>query len=442
MYYPRFTKVIVNFFMTKDSSIPRKNKVNWHFARDDPIFTTIKVVSMHEDTQLYGAILPDELTNEAIKDFESYKEYYVIASGAEPPKTKTSVKKKQIGSDKTKTPPTAKGKRLKTSAKVAKPAKNKQPAKTFEAKGLTVLSEVAFTEAKQMELATKRSLIQTHSSHASSSGTDKGTGDIPGVPDVPTYASDDEKISWKSSDEEDDDEVAMNHKGPDVDNEQTDSDNDGDDFVHPKFSTHDKEDNEEEGSDPRVQTPSHYESTDDDESNEVTHGANVKGEKLDEEATNKEDKANELYRDVNVNLEGKDTKMTDASRTIIQTTQVIEDTHVIITLVNPEDVSVTTIAEPPLSSATTLHPPNIPLITHLQQTPAPTPTIVLSSSLQDLPNFGSLFGFDHKLKTLETDFSEFKQTNKFTVAVSLILGIVDAYLAKKMHEAIKIVVQL
>ncbi|GJX67382.1 hypothetical protein Tco_0303109 [Tanacetum coccineum] len=208
MYYPRFTKVIVNFFMTKDSSIPRKNRVNWHFARDDPMFTTIKVVSRHEDTQLYGVILPDELTNEAIKDSESYKEYYAIASGAEPPKIKASVKKKKTGSDKTKTPPTAKGKRLKTSAKVAKPAKKKQIAKTSKAKGLTVLSEVALTEAKQMELAIKRSLIQTHSSHASS-GTNKGTSDKPGVPDVPTYASDDEQISWKSSDEDDDDEVSI-----------------------------------------------------------------------------------------------------------------------------------------------------------------------------------------------------------------------------------------
>ncbi|GKD34277.1 hypothetical protein Tco_1249786, partial [Tanacetum coccineum] len=85
IYYPRFTKVIINFFMTKDSSIPKRNR-------------------------LYGAILPDELTNEAIKDFESYKKYYVIALGAEPPKTKASVKKKQARSDKTKTPPTAKGK--------------------------------------------------------------------------------------------------------------------------------------------------------------------------------------------------------------------------------------------------------------------------------------------------------------------------------------------
>ncbi|GJT59648.1 hypothetical protein Tco_1003181 [Tanacetum coccineum] len=111
MYYPRFTKVIVKFFMTKDPSIPKRNRVNWHFAKDDQMFTTIKVVSRHEGTQLYGAILPDELTNEAIKDSKSYKEYYAIASGAEPPKTKASIKKKKIGSDKTKTPPTTKGKK-------------------------------------------------------------------------------------------------------------------------------------------------------------------------------------------------------------------------------------------------------------------------------------------------------------------------------------------
>ncbi|GKC70163.1 hypothetical protein Tco_1116046 [Tanacetum coccineum] len=322
----------------------------------------IKVVSRHEGTKLYGAILPDELTNEAIKDSKSYKEYYAIASRAEPPKTNASIKKKKIGSNKTKTPPTAKGKRLKTSTKVAKPAKKKQLAKMFKAKGLTVLSEVALTKAEQMDLATKRILIQTHKSHASDSGINEGTSDKLGVPDVPTYASDDEQIFWKSSDEEDDDEVAMSNddgndddvdnqddddnddddqnddntdnenddndddddgqdqEGQDDDNEQTDSDNNGDDFVHPKFSTHDEKDNEEEGSDLRVQTPSHYESTDDEESDEVTHGANVKGEELDEKATNKEDKVNELYRDVNVNLEGRDTEMTDAPRTIIQTT--------------------------------------------------------------------------------------------------------------------------
>ncbi|GJR64891.1 hypothetical protein Tco_0010956 [Tanacetum coccineum] len=93
-------------------------------------------------------------------------------------------------------------------------------------------------------------------------------------------------------------------------------------------------------------------------------------------------------------------------------------------------------------SATTLPPTPTPLITHMQETPVPTPTTVLSSSLQDLPNFGSLFGFDHRLKTLETDFSEFKQTNQFVEAVSSIPDIVDAYLANKMYEAVKTAVHL
>ncbi|GKF69982.1 hypothetical protein Tco_0203039, partial [Tanacetum coccineum] len=243
-------------------------------------------------------------TNEAIKDSESYKEYYVIASGVEPPKTKASVKKKQVRSDKTKTPPTD---------------KKKKASNTSKAKGITVLSEVALLESEQMELAIKRSLIQTHGSHASGSGTDEGTGDKPGVPDVLTYPSDDEQISWKSTDEEDDD------------NEQTNSDNDGDDFVHPKFSTHDEEDKEEDSFDPKVQTPSHIESTDDENGDEEIQGVNVKGKELDEEKINEEDEANELYKDVNVNLEGRETEMTDAPHTIIQTTQVIEYTHMIIT---------------------------------------------------------------------------------------------------------------
>ncbi|GJZ92500.1 hypothetical protein Tco_0664565 [Tanacetum coccineum] len=433
------------------------------------MFTTIKVVSRHEDTQLYGAILLDELTNEAINDSESYKEYYAIASGAEPPKTKASVKKKQTRSDMTKTPPTAKGKRLKTSAKAAKPAKKKQPVKLSKAKGLTMLSEVTLTEAEQIELAIKRSLIQTFSSHASGSGTNKGTSDKPGVPDVPTYASYDEQISLKSSDEEYDD------------NEQTNLDNDGDDFVHPKFSTHDEEVKEEEGSDLRVQTPSHYESTNDEESETEIQGANIEGDEMDKEEISEEEEVDELYRDVNVNLEGRDTKMTDAPRIIVQTTQVIEDTHAIITPVNPEgqqlsssmssgfisnmlnpspdtginsifnlntestslvDIQVTTIAETPLSSATTLPLPPTPLISHLQQTPVPTPATVPSSSLQDLPNFGSLFGFGHRLKTLENDFSKFNQTNQFAVAVSSIPEIVDTYLANKMNEAVKTAIQL
>ncbi|GKD83184.1 hypothetical protein Tco_1350023 [Tanacetum coccineum] len=199
IYYPRFTKLVVNFVMEKDPSIPRRNKVNWHYARDDPMFTTINVISRNEDTQLYGAILPAELTNEDIRNSESYKEYYAIASGKIPPKTK---------------------------------------AKSNESRRLKMLEEYSpeaiLTEAEQLKIITKRSRKETHSSHASGSGADEGTGVSPGVPDAPDYDSDDD-ISWKSSEDDQDDDK-----------------NDDDTF------------------DPIVHTPSHVSSSDDEDSdNEV-----------------------------------------------------------------------------------------------------------------------------------------------------------------------------
>nr|GEX27609.1 hypothetical protein [Tanacetum cinerariifolium] len=123
--------------------------------------STIKLVSRHQNTQQFGVMFPVELTNEDIRNSAAYKEYYDIASGAAPPKTKASVRKTKSSPDTIITPPTVAGTRL------SNLAKGKQPAK---------------------------------------SSKEKGTGIIPGVLDVPTDESD-EEISWKSSDEDDDDEV-------------------------------------------------------------------------------------------------------------------------------------------------------------------------------------------------------------------------------------------
>ncbi|GJW36592.1 hypothetical protein Tco_0059512 [Tanacetum coccineum] len=81
MYYPRFTKVIVDYFMAKDHAIPRRNKMFWHYARDDFMFTTIRVISKHQDTQIYGAILPQHLTNQAMLESEAYMTYHAYATG-------------------------------------------------------------------------------------------------------------------------------------------------------------------------------------------------------------------------------------------------------------------------------------------------------------------------------------------------------------------------
>ncbi|GJS66616.1 hypothetical protein Tco_0681180 [Tanacetum coccineum] len=276
MFYPRFTKVIINHFMSQDQSIPRRNTVDWHMANDDPIFTTMRFI----------------------------------------PQTKYD-----------EVPKPSFGKRVKETTKVTKYGKKKQPAL-----GLETLSDIALNEAEQMKLAIERSKTQLYISQPSGSGAHEGTSVTLGVPDMQMLR-----------------------------------------------------------------------------------------DMINEEETHEEVEANVLYQDVNVNLEGRDTVMTDAPLPNVQATQETEDTHVILTTpINPEgqqqsssmssgfvcnmlnprpdtgidsifnlnteatsliDVSVNTIADPPLVFATTLPPPSTPLITHMQQTPVPTPTIVPSFSL-------------------------------------------------------------
>ncbi|GJU12022.1 hypothetical protein Tco_1134418 [Tanacetum coccineum] len=116
IYYPRFTKVIVDYFMAKDQAIPRRNKMFWHYAMDDFIFTTVRVIK-HQDTQVYGAILPQHLTNQAMLEFEAYMTYRAYATGEKTPKPKSTKKKADSeSSPKTKLTQASKGKRIKTLA--------------------------------------------------------------------------------------------------------------------------------------------------------------------------------------------------------------------------------------------------------------------------------------------------------------------------------------
>nr|GFB17596.1 hypothetical protein [Tanacetum cinerariifolium] len=267
------------------------------------------------------------------------------------------------------------------------------------------------TEAEQIKLATKRSLQQTHISQASRSGVDKGTGILLGVPDVPTDESD-EEISWMSSDEDDDDVDDQSDAADDDDQEDDDqddndddqdSDNDGDDFVHPKLSTHDEEAKDEESFDPIVQTPSQVEKSDDESNDDESHGINVWGD----EGLDAKDDDEELYRDVNINLEGRDVQMTD-----FHTTQ--------------GDVPVTTTVVPLLVTAPTLPLSSIPIMSQVQQAPTPTPTTAPSTSLQDLPDLALCSDLTITSYTVAIDLSQLElkkiqikkmESNKDTVTL-------------------------
>nr|GEV63879.1 retrovirus-related Pol polyprotein from transposon TNT 1-94 [Tanacetum cinerariifolium] len=183
MYYPRFTKVIIDYFMTRKPSIPKRNRVNWHYVRDDVLFTTIKGVSRHQTTQQYGVILLIELTNDDIRNNKAYKEYYACATGEAAPKPKASARKKTSGSASSTTPPPPITTSTPTTTVVAAPrlsaaAKGKQPARATIP---TEPTDVERTEAEQLKIVLKQSRQETHISQQSGSGTDEGTGSRPGA---------------------------------------------------------------------------------------------------------------------------------------------------------------------------------------------------------------------------------------------------------------------
>nr|GEY70122.1 hypothetical protein [Tanacetum cinerariifolium] len=249
-----------------------RNKVNWNYVRDDHMLSTIKLVSRHQNTQQFSALLPIELTNAEIRNSKAYKEYYTIAIGEAAPKPKASVKRTRSSSNTSITPPTAAA-----SPRLTASAKGKQTAKASKAKSLSALSE------------------------PSGSGADEGTGSKLGVPDVPTDESE-EELSWNSTDDEGDDNKEKDDDGDEEDevDDGEEGNGDDDDADQEVVRDDDKDDDKEGGED---------------------IGLNVERE----EGLNEEEEEDKLYRDANIN-QGRG----------IQATLEVEDTHVTLTPVNPD----------------------------------------------------------------------------------------------------------
>nr|GEU99805.1 uncharacterized mitochondrial protein AtMg00810-like [Tanacetum cinerariifolium] len=391
----------------------------------------------------------------------SYKDYYAIASGAEPSEAKIKYKKKVdelVTYPKKKPVQATKGTRLNSKAKVTKPDMKKQPAKKTKAKGLAILSKVALSEDEQIKLATKRSKEDFYISHAS--GLDEGVDTILGVPDVPPHESKSEKESWgDSKDEDDNDDDGDNEddgdndddgESDDHDDERTESDSD--EILNPNLTNIDQTKYEEEHVDESTRTPFDYELTDEENLNDEEDDEVIK----------------DMYNDVNVNLGNDDVEMTDANQEKVdepvQSSYVSSNfTSKLLNLENPslannEKASLmetsaphaTTIPEITSGFTTTTPPPPSffnPLLQ--QQTPTiTTPTFITITSvnptvtLPEIPNFASVFKFDQRVSALESKMSELKQTDQFAEAVSSISGIVDKYLASKMKDAVNVAVQL
>nr|GFA53681.1 hypothetical protein [Tanacetum cinerariifolium] len=205
--------------------------------------------------------------------------------------------------------------------------------------------------------------------------------------------------------------------------EDTESDEGDDEATESDRKSEDEEtrEHEEESFDPISRTP---EDNEDDNNDEEDQGLRLS----EEERMQEEEEADELYRDVNIN-QGRG----------LQVSQNIENSHVTLTPVHPDGLQesssvssfVTSMLNPTsdagvesifmtasslivsLQTPTPIMTPStIATITTSSDAPIP-PTIIPSIILENLPTFDSVFRFDERLKSLETTFSEYRQTNSF-----------------------------
>nr|GEV25831.1 hypothetical protein [Tanacetum cinerariifolium] len=368
----------------------------WHTAGDDTMFTAMRYISRHEDTQVYGIILPKDLTNQAMLESQAYMTYYAFAFREKTPKPKYV--RKKVDSDtypKQKTIQATKGTRLKTKAK----------------------------------LATKRSKTQFHSSHTSGSGygidtqsrvpdeqhlkttgADEGIVTIPGVPDVPKYES-------ESDDTNDDDK-------------ETDSEND-------------------------EAIKELYDDVNVNLGNEDTDMTNADQGASEQQNVSQELRFKQVEEDTHATLTPVlDTQKADEP---VQSSSVSSDiTSKLLNLKNPSSVDneIASLMETSSRHAMavleikfgfTITIP-LPLLFFnplpQQATPTPTPTTSkATTSFTFLLDFFSVFKFNDRVTNLEKHLSKIKQVDQYAQALSSIPAIVDRYIYNKLREAINKAIQ-
>ncbi|GJT24779.1 hypothetical protein Tco_0894716 [Tanacetum coccineum] len=456
--YPKFTKVIISHFISKDKTISTRNKINLHTICDDTLLGTLKFVSKTQDYQQYGALIPDDMINQDIKDSKAYKTYYDFATGKATPKKarkykkvaspliklshvleeELAVKPKQAKkpAKKSTTVPTT-GVAIRDTPSESVP-KKKTPAKVDRGKGMDLHSDVALLKAAQLKKTLKKSKLETHTLHASglgdgvgsqpkvpneqedkTTGTDEGTGTIPGVLDVPKYLSESENESWGDSgdDESNDDDSDEVTKDDDEDDVESDADDDKEASDSGKTDSDEvrilisirmtmKKKNIKKNTEHEEQGKEDEEMTDAgcDDSTQHTKYEQVKDDEHETLTTiNDTQKTEGPMQSSSVSF--------DFTNQFINLDKVPPTDTEVVSMMNvkvrheepstqtppPLNIPVTVISKTSTSAGSTI-PLTIPPITPLQKqsTPTPTPaptTTTTTTSIPALLDFSSLFGF-------------------------------------------------
>ncbi|GKA12718.1 hypothetical protein Tco_0692264 [Tanacetum coccineum] len=84
MPYPRFTKVMINHFLSIHKSVPKVLPFGLHTIKDDSVLSRMKFVGIRGDVQEYGRAIPDAMLTDDIKQSETYQMFIKYSTGLIP----------------------------------------------------------------------------------------------------------------------------------------------------------------------------------------------------------------------------------------------------------------------------------------------------------------------------------------------------------------------
>ncbi|GJZ62192.1 hypothetical protein Tco_0618329 [Tanacetum coccineum] len=445
MYYPRFTKAIIHYFLIQEKSLSWRNKIRMHTSKDDYMINSLGFFSTKESTQIYGAILSECLTSPVMKESKAYKTYLGYATGAVPPKMARKFKKASpskididlVPIDKE---PVQKGKRVKRPAKksTTKPAagvvireahvvtksksKEKEKVDVTRGKGIELLSEVALTEDAQMKEVRNKSLRDFYKTHPSGSG-------VPDVTEDDSTKSESE--SW-GNDEDD------NNNDQDSSNEDK-----KEEFVHTPSPTDDNLESE---------------SDDVNKSNEESEGADAEMINAQQGNENLETTQEQVVEDAHVTISTV-TKKTEVPVTSSSRSSDLASKFLIFLDIPHTDAEIVSLLdvhvhhEVPRTRAPTLLTIPVSIITEsslvytnipqssqtftpppILTTPNPSSTIETTNPLSTLPDFGSVFRFNDRITTLEKEVAKLKKDPLHTQVTTLVDEHLDTRIKKQVKD--------
>ncbi|GKA86302.1 hypothetical protein Tco_0808013, partial [Tanacetum coccineum] len=451
MYYHRFAKVIIDHFLTKDTTVSKRNKIGMHTSRDDYLINTLRYMSVKEESQIYGAQLPKSMTR------------------ATPPKKARKFKKH--ASPKLTTVPVSPEEPTRKSKRKGKITVEKR-------KGINLSSKVALTVEAQYQEVRKKSLRDFHKTHPSGSGTvtklvpsaakikpsvtNEGTGAKPGVSDLTEEESTkSEAESWGRDEDENNNDRDSRSEGS---NQECDSGDDNTQSDSEKWSDFEHETDENETRSESNQEENKEDVEDDVEEKNGDLVKTLSNSIDDEDETNVDDKTegdedegmdyttNQFDDDVNIRLNEPKTEVpvTSSSHSSDLASKFLNFSdipHTDAEIVSPMDVHVyhkvpsdqtPTLLTVPVSVITESSPifttvivQSLPSFTPppQQSTPTPPPTTEATNPLSTLPNFASVFQFNIRVTTLEKEVVEFKKNDHLNIQVT---ALVDEHLDSKL----------